>query len=58
MTKDEDFARRRAVAPRGPRIVWLRIPNTRRAALVERFASSHDRIVAALEGGEVLIEIA
>ena len=30
VTKDEDFAQRRALVDHGPAIVWIRLPNARR----------------------------
>jgi predicted nuclease of predicted toxin-antitoxin system len=30
VTKDEDFARRRALETVGPVVIWIRLPNTRR----------------------------
>jgi predicted nuclease of predicted toxin-antitoxin system len=38
ITKDEDFAIRISVAQRGPAIVWLRIGNTSKRALLNWFA--------------------
>ena len=56
VTKDEDFAIRR-VLTEGPSIVWLRLGDTRRAALLARMEAELPAIVAALERGETLIEI-
>jgi len=57
VTKDEDFAVRRLLAD-GPAVVWLRLGNTRRAALLNRVEADLPAIVAALARGEVLVEIA
>jgi predicted nuclease of predicted toxin-antitoxin system len=57
VTKDEDFADRR-VLQEGPAVVWVRIGNTRRAELLRRIEADFSAIVAALERGEVLVEIA
>ena len=57
VTKDEDFAIRRLLAD-GPAVVWLRLGNTRRAALLNRVEADLPAIVAALERGETLVEIA
>ena len=57
VTKDEDFAIRR-VLQEGPAVVWLRIGNTRRAELLRRIDGDLAAIVAALERGETLVEIA
>jgi len=57
VTKDEDFARRRAFAGAGPAIVWIRIGNTRTRELLNVFERLFPAILAALKRGEVLIEI-
>lgn len=57
VTKDEDFAVRRVLAD-GPAVVWLRLGNTRRAELLTRLEADLPAIVAALERGETLVEIA
>ncbi len=56
VTKDEDFAIRRLLS-QGPAVVWLRVGNTRRIALLARIEDELPAIVAALERGETLIEI-
>ena len=56
VTKDEDFAIRRLLAE-GPAIVWLRLGNSRRAALLTRIEAELPAIIAALERGETLIEV-
>ena len=56
VTKDEDFAVRRLLAD-GPSVVWLRVGNTRRAVLLDRFESELPRIIEALERGETLVEL-
>ena len=58
ITKDQDFASRRASETDGPPIVWLRCGNTRRGELLAWFERSFSAIVAGLERGETLIEIA
>jgi predicted nuclease of predicted toxin-antitoxin system len=57
VTKDEDFAVRRLLVG-GPAVVWLRVGNTRRAALLKRVEGDLSEIVAALERGETLVEVA
>jgi predicted nuclease of predicted toxin-antitoxin system len=52
VTKDQDFASRGA-----PPIVWLRCGNTRRHDLLVWFERHFATVLAALERGEVLIEI-
>jgi predicted nuclease of predicted toxin-antitoxin system len=56
VTKDEDFAVHRLLHE-GPSIVWVRVGNTRRAALLARFESELTNIVAALERGETIVEL-
>lgn len=57
VTKDEDFARRRAMSDTGPSVVWIRLRNTRRWVLLAWFEAALPRILAALESGETLIEV-
>jgi len=57
VSKDEDFAQRRTMTDRGPAVVWLRLPNTRRRALLVWFGAILPDVVAALERGETLVEI-
>lgn len=57
VTKDEDFARRRVLADDGPQVVWLRIGNTRRQALLSWFAGMFPRVIAALDHGWTLVEV-
>jgi predicted nuclease of predicted toxin-antitoxin system len=57
VTKDQDFANRRASEMTGPPIVWLRCGNTRRHELLTWFERHFSALVAALERGEVLVEV-
>jgi predicted nuclease of predicted toxin-antitoxin system len=57
VTKDEDFAIRRLLQP-GPAVVWLRLGNSRRSALLARVEAELPAIVRALERGEALVEVA
>ena len=57
ITKDEDFARRRAVRADGPQIVWLRLPNARRRDLLKWFEQALPTIVRSLDRGEGIIEV-
>jgi predicted nuclease of predicted toxin-antitoxin system len=57
VTKDQDFALRRAFGQAGPAVVWIRIPNTRRRALLVWFEKVLPDIVAALDRGDTLIEV-
>jgi predicted nuclease of predicted toxin-antitoxin system len=57
ITKDEDFAQRKVLADRGPAVVWIRLPNTRRRDLLARFESVLPALLSALERGETLVEV-
>jgi predicted nuclease of predicted toxin-antitoxin system len=57
VTKDEDFAERRARVGGGPSIVWIRVGNTSRRELLTWFRFRLPVIVEALDRGETLIEI-
>jgi|SRR3984893_19359527 predicted nuclease of predicted toxin-antitoxin system len=57
VTKDEDFAQRKTLDREGPRVVWIRLPNTRRRELLVWFEMVLPRLLQALERGETLIEI-
>ncbi len=37
ITKDEDFAQRKVLTTDGPVVIWVRLPNTRRSALLVWF---------------------
>ena len=57
VSKDEDFAVHQLLHG-GPSIVWVRIGNTRRGELLRRFEADLPEIIAALERGERLVELA
>ncbi len=57
ITRDKDFAQRRAVSKTGPVIVWIRLPNTRRADLGRWFTAILPNILLALENNEIVIEV-
>jgi predicted nuclease of predicted toxin-antitoxin system len=57
ITRDKDFAQRRAVSKAGPHIVWIRLPNTRRSDLGRWFAAILPSILSALESDETVIEV-
>jgi predicted nuclease of predicted toxin-antitoxin system len=56
ITKDEDFAQRRALVD-GPAIIWVRLPNARRQDLLGWFEKALPAILEALDRGEGLIEV-
>ena len=57
LTKDEDFAQRKALRDGGPAVIWIRLPNTRRRDLLAWFAGILPEVLAALERGESFIEV-
>lgn len=57
ITKDEDFAVRRAVAIDGPAVVWIRRGNTTRRDLLSWFKPILPVVIDALLNDETLIEI-
>jgi len=57
VTKDEDFAQRRALTDAGPSIIWIRLPNSRRRDLLDWFEKALPDILNALEHGETLVEV-
>ena len=57
LTKDEDFAQRRAQTGVGPVIVWIRLPNTRRRDLLTWFEMILPEIIKAIDRGETLVEV-
>lgn len=57
VTKDEDFAQRRALTEVGPLIVWVRLPNSRRRDLLDWFEQVFPHILNALDCGETIVEV-
>lgn len=57
VTKDEDFAARKKMTGGGPTVVWIRLPNTRRQALLAWFETVLPDVITALERGETLAEV-
>jgi len=56
IAKDEDFTAH-LLLHGGPAVVWLRVGNARRAELLARIDADFERMVAALQGGETLVEV-
>jgi len=56
-TKDEDFVSLITLHPDGPPIVWIRVGNTSKQALLRWFEPLIPEIVAAIRNGEKLIEV-
>ena len=57
ITKDEDFARRKALIDTGPAVSWVRLPNSRRRELLAWFETVLPDVLLALDRGETLIEV-
>lgn len=57
VTKDEDFSLMFAMRGAAPAVVWVRIGNTRRAALLAWFEPLIAQIVDLIESGQKLIEL-
>jgi predicted nuclease of predicted toxin-antitoxin system len=57
VTKDEDFVTMRAFRSGGPAVVWIRIGNVTKRALVQRLTRDFPLIIAALERGETIVQI-
>jgi predicted nuclease of predicted toxin-antitoxin system len=58
VTKDEDFVTMRALVNAGPAVLWIRIGNSTKQVLIDRFAAAWPKVLSALERGETVIEIA
>jgi predicted nuclease of predicted toxin-antitoxin system len=57
ITKDEDFAPRHRKEEPKVVVIWVRLGNSSRRALLERFIPLFPNILALIENGETLIEI-
>ncbi|MEM8963845.1 MAG: DUF5615 family PIN-like protein [Acidobacteriota bacterium] len=57
ITKDEDFATLRTIRDSGPQIIWVRLRNCRKQALLDWFEPMLPRVLDALDKGEHLIEL-
>ena len=57
ITKDEDFARRRALVQSGPAVLWLRIGNCRRRELLHWFSTMFSQVLLLLQRGDLLVEM-
>lgn len=55
--KNSDFSAMRAADPDGPVVVWLRMGNTRKPALLGRMKATLPTIIRLIEGGERLVEV-
>jgi predicted nuclease of predicted toxin-antitoxin system len=58
VSKDEDFVTMRALSKHGgPAVIWVRIGNTTKQALIARFDAAFAAIVDALKRGETVVQI-
>ena len=58
VTKDEDFVTMRALSKHGgPAVIWVRMGNTTKQALIARFDAAFVAIIEALKRGETVIQI-
>lgn len=57
ISKDSDFAERRARVREGPTIVWLRVGNTTTTALIHWLEQRWDKIETAIRSGASLVEV-
>jgi predicted nuclease of predicted toxin-antitoxin system len=56
VTKDRDFALRRAADNAGPTILWIRVGNTSNRKLIELVLHTLPAIIVAIERDEAVIE--
>jgi predicted nuclease of predicted toxin-antitoxin system len=56
VTKDEDFLNLQRQVP-GPAILWVTMGNGSKAELLKRMEMGLEEIVAALEAGELVVEL-
>ena len=56
LTKDEDFVLPRRIAP-APQVVWIRLGNTSKNALLQRIEIVFPQITEALGAGEMVVEV-
>lgn len=57
LTKDDDFAQRKALVGGGPAIIWIRLPNTRTRDLLAWFEIALPLSLETIERGETLVEM-
>jgi predicted nuclease of predicted toxin-antitoxin system len=57
VTKDEDFSSMLVLGGDAPAVVWIRVGNTRRQALIDWFEPMVDRVVETIEAGNDFIEL-
>ena len=57
VSKDEDFFHLAVADPSGPQLIWVRLGNCRTPALIRAFDRVLSAAVAAIEGGQAIVEI-
>ena len=57
VTKDQDFAWMVALRDQGPQVLWVRLGNCSRRALLHAFERLEPEFIRALESGERILEI-
>lgn len=57
VTKDEDFVTMQALGPQGPPVIWIRIGNVTKRALLRHLAAALPSVLTALERGETVVQI-
>ena len=57
VSKDQDFATRVLLTPTGPAVVWLRVGNTSKTALLGWMTGQWPIVEAALQRGDRLVEV-
>ena len=57
VSKDADFMHLVTLRSPSPKLVWVRIGNTRRAQLLAEFNEALECIIATLEEGEAIVEL-
>ena len=57
VSKDEDFTLRAIREVNGPRVIWVRAGNSKRAELLTLFAGLLPAILEAIDRGERIIEV-
>jgi predicted nuclease of predicted toxin-antitoxin system len=57
ITKDEDFADQLVLGHPGPTVIWVRVGNTSRRALLDWFAPIASELLEMIDAGERLIEL-
>ena len=57
ITKDEDFVALARREPSGPQVVWIRLGNCRKAALLQAFSKVLPELRDLLAAGDAVVEI-